>query len=235
MGKINFARVFSEFYAKKCGNVTHALQLWSNISEDEYDLSILEDFKSYYSLLDKRNEFDTLLSRVRERFNTRGRLRIDLISAEFHNDYDKTLKVLAELDSKKLYEYEFFTQEMYALLCKKDFQSVFQRSNKMLKDITADSDRDSCDMINYQIARKNIGRTIQTEKLDNIISGNSSIPFKVAAYLLLGKQKEANRLLEMDIKFNFIAADQYLSDFVFKEYLNDTAKAMLRAKVKSVY
>ena len=233
--KKEYVKLFANFYAKRCGHVTKALQLWKNIAEENYDFSTLEDLADYYSLIGKKDEFDALLSRVKDDFNTKGKLRIDLMSAECHCDYEQIFKVLKALDSEKSYEYEFFTREMYALLCKGDFETVYQRSNKMLNDITVYGDRDSCDIINYEIARKESKRNIQSEKLTDIISRDVTTPLKVAAFLLLGKQKNAETLIESDIKFNFIAANQYLTTFVFKKYLDDRIKCKLKDKLKGIH
>jgi len=234
-GRVSYTRPFADFYARKCGFVTKALRLFDNISEDDYDFPILYDLKDYYSLLNKDDEFDALLSRVRERFSTRGRLRVDLLHAEYHQDYDATLKILKDLDSEKYYEYEFFTEEMYAYLCKRNFNEVFQRSKSMLETITSDSDRAYCDLINYEIARKELGRSIRQEKLKDVISNEASPPLKVAAHLILENHKDANALIEDNVKFDFIAVNQYLNTFVFREYLDDATKCKLKNRLQKIY
>ena len=234
-GKINYVRLFADFYARKCGFVTKALQLWKNISEDDYDLSILEELKDFHLLLNKMEEFDALLSRVKDSFNTRGQLCIELMSAECHYDYNKVLKVLKELDLKKSYEYEFFTQEMYANLCLGNFQEVYQRSKDMFNDITSINDRDFCDLINYEIARNELKEhKVRKDKLEYISSYNVSPKIKVAANLLLGNNNDASKIIEKDIKYDFIATYHYLNTYVFKRYLDNNTKDKLTKKIKEI-
>ena len=124
---------------------------------------------------------------------------------------------------------------MYAYLCKENFKEVYDRSNAMLQEITSDSDRISCDLINYEIARRELGRAVRREKLEEIISPTVSAPVKIAAYLLLEKNKEANTLLEEDIKFDYTALLQYSNTFVFKKYLDEHIKQKVQMKLREIY
>ena len=234
-GNIRFVRQFSDFYARKCGNVTKALKLWKNIPENDYDFSTLELLKTYYSLLNKNDEFEQLLIRVRDDFSPRGCVKLDLLSAENRQDYDDALVAIGKLETDESYDYEFFTQKMYAYLCKENFKEVYDRSNAMLQEITSDSDRISCDLINYEIARRELGRAVRREKLEEIISPTVSAPVKIAAYLLLEKNKEANTLLEEDIKFDYTALLQYSNTFVFKKYLDEHIKQKVQMKLREIY
>ena len=231
-GRINYVRLFADFYVRKCGFVTKALLLWKNIAEDDYDLSILEELKYYYLLQNKNNEYIDLLYRVKDDFNSRGRLRIDLMLAETHHDYDKVLTILKELDLDKSYEYEFFTQEMYANLCLENFKEVYQRSIDMFNDITSINDRNFADLINYEIARNELkDHKVRKEKLENIISSNASLKYKVAANLLLGNNDDARKFVEQDIKYDYLKAYHYLNTYVFKKYLDENTKRKLDKKI----
>ena len=234
-GKIRFARMFADFYARRSGNITKALQLWSSIPEDDYDFEILDSLKSCYSILKKKTEFEALLLRVKDNFNTKGQLRIDLMIAESQEDYVKALDILKKLQADQAYDYEYFTQEMYVNLCIENFEEVFTRSNDMLQDITSNEDRSYCDLINYEIARKEIkNRKVRDDKLEHIINSNASVPLKVAAYLLLDRDGEAKNFIIDDIKYDFFAVAQYLNTFVFKRYLDDETKRKLEDKLTKV-
>lgn len=233
-GKIRFVRMFADFYARRCGNITKALQLWSSVPEDDYDFEILDSLKSCYSILRKKAEFEALLLRVKDNFNTKGQLRIDLMIAESQEDYVKALEVLKKLQADQAYEYEFFTQEMYANLCLGNFEEVFNRSKDMLQEITSDEKRSFCDIINYEIARKESGRKIRTDKLEYIVNSNASVPLKVASCILLNKTKEAKAFIEDDIRFDYSAVLQYLNMFVFKKYLDNETKKKLEEKLSEI-
>ena len=233
-GNISFVKQFSDFYVRKCGNVTKALKLWENISEDDYDFSSLELLKTYYALSNKRDEFEQLLIRVRDNFSSRGCTRLELLSAENRENYDDALVAIRKLEVDESYNYEFFTQKMYAYLCKGNYKEVFDSSNAMLKEITLNCNRMSCDLINYEIARKELNRSVRREKLEEIISSSVSAPIKIAACLLLNKHKEANMLLEDDIKFDYGALLQYSNTFVFKKYLDENIKQKVRIKLSEI-
>ena len=152
--------------------------------------------------------------------------------AETHHDYDKVLKILKELDLDKSYEYEFFTQEMYANLCLENFKEVYQRSIDMFNDITSINDRNFADLINYEIARNELkDHKVRKEKLENIISSNASLKYKVAANLLLGNNDDARKFVEQDIKYDYLKAYHYLNTYVFKKYLDENTKRKLDKKI----
>ena len=96
-GKIRFVRMFADFYARRCGNITKALQLWSSIPEDDYDFEILDMLRFCYTLLDKKSEFEALLLRVKDNFNEKGKLRIELMISENKNDYSNVLEILKKM------------------------------------------------------------------------------------------------------------------------------------------
>ena len=227
--------MFADFYARRCGNITKALQLWSSVPEDDYDFEILDMLRFCYTLLDKKSEFEALLLRVKDNFNEKGKLRIELMISENKNDYSNALEILKKMQPYQSYKYEFFTQEMYANLCLENFEEVFNRSKDMLQEITSDENRSFCDIINYEIARKESKRNIRQDKLEYIINSNASTPLKVASCILLNKIKEAKAFIEDNIRFDYSAVLQYLNTFVFKRYLDTEVKKKLEEKLTKIF
>lgn len=230
----HFTRIFARFYAVRCGEITKAIELITSLSDDEYNLQDMYLLRTLGELKQDTSSIVPIIKRVKPQFKRRARLELDHILAEIDKDYGASLKILDELTQMEFYKYEFFTQRMYAYLCDEKYEKVYEESQKMLGEITAPDSRSTCDIINYEIARKQTNRTLRKEVLNSIISSTNNLAFKAASFLILGKTADANKIIEDDILFDYEALHTYERSFVFQRFGNDNTKRILQEKRKTI-
>ena len=230
----NFQRNLSRFYAIHYGDFIKAQEIISTIPDDKITINDLYTFRFYGEMLNDCSFAETTMQRVRNNFSIEKQYRIDHILAEMRKDFNSSLVAIDMMDKYQKCSYDHFTDRIYTLLEMKKYQEAYDRSNQMLKDITDPNDRQACDLINYEIARKLLEKNIRGNILESIIKSADNTRMKVAAYLLLGNKDEATNLIAKDILLNYDSVHYYKYTLVFQLFNNEAANNMLESAYQKI-
>ena len=173
-----------------------------------------------------KKDVHELYEKVKRIFKERTQKKFFKHQAEWRHDYECVLNTIRELQKDARYEWEYFTSEMHARLWQEDFQGVFDCSQKLLKEECDWTGRDA-DVINYQIARVKLGHKAKRDKLENLIKSSEDSEVKAAAFLLLGENDDACKVLREVVNRDLSSALSCRADYIFQKMGNERIRKII--------
>jgi len=222
-----FQRTLARFSATYCGEISKAQEIITSIPNDKITFEDLQLLRIYGELMGDCKLAQEIMQKSRSDFFIAKQYEIDYMIAEMNKDHEKSLLTINKMDQYASCPYDYFTERIYTLLELGKFEDAYKRMNQMMKIVINLNHSQECNLINYEIARKECGKKVRTEELNGLLKSSGSTQIKVAANLLLGNNLEANRLISAEITFNFNALHCYENTFVFKKYKNNAMQNIL--------
>lgn len=222
-------RKLANFYMNKVKNLKKAQDIFLSIDNDEIFSSDLESIYNISIFLENYNDIYEKLDLKSKHLNEVEKALYDMYISDKKGDFEKKDELLEFLQQKIKDKKEFYHKEIYALLQKKEYQNVFKKCQEYMKVFPLE--RNSVFKINYQIARKELGKKVDSEMLRNIINESEDGLVQVACYILLDEKDKAIKSMNEEIKRNFGSLFEFMNQeiFLITEYIQEEIKKDMEA------
>ncbi len=229
-------RKLAKFYMNKAKDLKKAQEILLSLDNEEICYTDLEDLYEISSFLGNYSEIKDRIEAKVKYLNEEEKLIYDIYLCDKSNDIIKRDDIVKTLSEKTNKNKNFLNSEIYILLQKKEYRAAYDKCQEYMQKFT--SDRGDVFKINYQIARKNLNKRVDTDMLEGMIKEHNDAFIQVACCILLDRKEDAIKIMSEEIKknfgslFNFMNQEIFLMTDYIQNYLRNQMEEF-KAMIKS--
>lgn len=228
---VQFNRLCAKFWAYRAPDSEKTLQSLKLIPRGEFskaDMFFLLDLMKLAGRGPFADELLGIYGREKETFRSQTRDELAVHRAMCEGRHKDAFAAFQKVFSASQFPNEHFTDKMHLMLFMRDFKGVYDASHARF-DGSSWNNGNTADIVNYQIARSQLGKTVKKERLEPMVSGGEAPEYAAAALILLGREDEACRVICDSVRFDYEKLAGYGGQYVFLEMGTEKVRAKVEA------
>lgn len=204
----DLVNIIARIYRENFADDLSAIALLDKALKIEFDEDLLRSLIEAYNCLEKYEDAENIFNEFK------NKLSDDACSNLLVKIFDAQKKYAESIIEIERYErisgISRIQHKLYLKLKQEDWKSAEQIAREILEPIHFDI-TESAEIVNYELARKKLGKNVDPKRLENVLRYSDSAETKAAVFALLDKIPEVisniKEAMKLDKAFRFQAID----------------------------